>query len=111
MTEELLAAHSSDLHIGRDGGDRGIGGLRRVVETAGEAHVHVLLLAGDVFDHSKVSDELLDSFADVLDAAPFRTVILPGNHDPLIEGSPYSPDAGDDARARARTAASGDCPR
>jgi len=89
VIEGLVAAHSSDLHIGRDGGDRGIGGLRRVVETAGEAHAHVLLLAGDIFDHSKVSDSLLDSVAEIIDAAPFRTVILPGNHDPLIAGSPY----------------------
>jgi DNA repair exonuclease SbcCD nuclease subunit len=89
MIEELRAAHSSDLHIGRDGGDRGIGGLRRVVDAAADAHAHVLLLAGDIFDHSKLGDELLEAVASILDGAPFRTVILPGNHDPLIAGSPY----------------------
>ncbi len=89
MIEDLTVAHSSDLHIGSDRGDHGIGGLRAVVASAAEARVQVLLLAGDVFDHSRVGGGLLDTFAGVLGSAPFRTVILPGNHDPLIEESPY----------------------
>lgn len=89
MIDELVVAHSSDLHIGRDGGDRGIGGLRAVFGAAAGAGAQVLVLAGDVFDHSRVPPALLDAFTDVLGEAPFMTVILPGNHDPLIDASPY----------------------
>jgi DNA repair exonuclease SbcCD nuclease subunit len=89
VIEDVVVAHSSDLHIGSDRGDHGIGGLRAVVASASDAGAQVLLLAGDVFDHSRVAGGLLESFAGVLGEAPFRTVILPGNHDPLIEESPY----------------------
>ncbi len=89
MAEDLVVAHSSDLHIGRDGGDRGVGGLRQVLAAAREAGAHVLLLAGDVFDHNRVPAAVLDATAEALARAACATVILPGNHDPLRHDAVY----------------------
>ncbi len=89
MAHDLVLAHSSDLHIGRDGGDRGIGGLRQVLASAREAGADVLLLAGDIFDHNRVPTPVLDAAAAALSEAGCAVVILPGNHDPLRDDAVY----------------------
>jgi DNA repair exonuclease SbcCD nuclease subunit len=87
--ERLVVAHTSDLHIGHDGGDRGLGGLHRVLEAAEAARADVLLLAGDIFDHNRIGETLLDDVAEALARARTLAVVLPGNHDPLLEDAAY----------------------
>lgn len=89
---DIVIAHSSDIHVD-DGytarahdGD-GTRGLRHVLETAAAAGADVMLLVGDVFEHNRLPEDILHRTADLLAAAPMEVVILPGNHDPLMEGS------------------------
>ena len=88
----IILAHSSDLHID-DGytmrawnGD-GNGPLAAVIETACSANTDILLLTGDVFEHNRLKNEVLDRTRNLLTGAPFRIVMLPGNHDPLTPQS------------------------
>ena len=89
---KLILAHSSDLHID-DGytmrawnGD-GNGPLAAVIETACTANTDILLLTGDVFEHNRLKNEVLDRTRSLLMGAPFPVVMLPGNHDPLTPQS------------------------
>ena len=47
--------HTSDVHIAGDQGS--IAGLRGVVDTAVECDVDIVLIAGDLFDSSRVHDD------------------------------------------------------
>ncbi|MGE5539883.1 MAG: metallophosphoesterase family protein [Gemmatimonas sp.] len=78
--------HSSDIHVDTDwtarqhGGD-GTRGLRAVLDTARAVVADVVLLAGDVFDHNRLPDAVLERVAALLDAAGRPVIVLPGNHD------------------------------
>jgi DNA repair exonuclease SbcCD nuclease subunit len=90
--DELIAAHSSDLHLGTSswaGHSEGLGALEEVVAAALAARAQVLLLAGDVFDHNRVAIEMLDDAARIMADAALPVVILPGNHDPATADSVY----------------------
>ncbi len=92
---DVVIVHSSDLHVDdgytahAHGGD-GTRGLRVVLEAAAAAAAHVVVLAGDVFEHNRLPLDLLDRTARLLGDAQRPIVILPGNHDPLIPGSAYA---------------------
>ena len=64
--------------------------FRRVLEEARSANVDFILIAGDLFEHERVTADtvqfLKQQFAN-LDG--IRVFISPGNHDPYIKGSPY----------------------
>jgi DNA repair exonuclease SbcCD nuclease subunit len=65
--------------------------LERVVELAHRLEVDLVLAAGDLFDHHEVSEALLaDTIAALQRFAPIRVALLPGNHDPLVEGGVWS---------------------
>lgn len=90
--DEVVVVHSSDLHVD-DGhtarlwsGD-GAGPLAAVIETARVLGADAVLLAGDVFEHNRLPQALLDRAGGILRGAPCPVVMLPGNHDPLTEGS------------------------
>ena len=90
----VAVAHSSDIHVD-DGytarahdGD-GTRGLRCVLATARALGADVTLLAGDVFEHNRLPQTVLDRTARLLGEAGMPVVILPGNHDPLTPGSAY----------------------
>jgi DNA repair exonuclease SbcCD nuclease subunit len=90
----LVLAHSSDVHLGDDSlldpaPDRLVA-LRQIIATAEAAEAHVLLLAGDTFDNLRLPQAFLDSVRDVLAATQLDIVILPGNHDPLLDDSVYA---------------------
>ncbi len=95
-SDDLLLAHSSDLHIDEDftarthGGD-GAAGLRLVIATARRVGADVLLLVGDVFDNHRVGPETLARVNAMLSeaAASMPIVVLPGNHDPAIPNGVY----------------------
>ncbi len=85
-TTDLIVAHSSDLHIGaRYHRDGELHTLRAVLSATADADAKVLILAGDVFDSHRIGDPLLEEVAACFAAAPFETVILPGNHDPATD--------------------------
>src|SRR6185437_10522254 len=81
---ELRIVHSSDLHVGD-----GTAGLRVVLAAACAAKADAVILAGDTFEHNRLSAELLDRTAAMLAEAKLPVVILPGNHDPAIADSVF----------------------
>src|SRR5690349_9530926 len=91
---ELRIVHSSDLHVGEGfteplhKGD-GTAGLRVVLAAARAAKADALILAGDTFEHNRLSAGLLDRAASLLADAAMPVVILPGNHDPAIADSVF----------------------
>ena len=91
---ELRIVHSSDLHVGEGfteplhKGD-GTAGLRVVLAAARAARADAVILAGDTFEHNRLSAALLDRAARLLADAGMPVVILPGNHDPAIADSVF----------------------
>lgn len=76
---------------------------RRIISTAEHAEAGILLLAGDIFDHNRAPQWLLDGMRDVLSTSRLHTVMLPGNHDPDAAGEsrPASAGLGTPSRRRA----------
>lgn len=67
-----------------------LGTFSRIVSLAKEVHADFLLIAGDLFDASRVCSETLDFINDRFKENPDITVcIAPGNHDPYLSNSPY----------------------
>ncbi len=91
---DVLVLHSSDVHV-TEGfteplhrGD-GTAGLRVVLAAARASGADVVVLAGDTFEHNRLSSALLDRAARILASAGLPIVILPGNHDPAIPDSVF----------------------
>jgi DNA repair exonuclease SbcCD nuclease subunit len=96
--------HSSDLHLGRrfaniaepaDGNLRGrlmearFDKIRRLAEVARSHGARHVLLAGDTFDSSTPSPQVLrQTLAAMRDEGEIRWWILPGNHDNLRNAEP-----------------------
>lgn len=92
MTQMLVAVHTSDLHLGANPLGRhndGVTVLEEVVASARSAGAHLLLLAGDIFDHNRVPETLVEEAGRALAASAMTVVILPGNHDPASDDSVY----------------------
>lgn len=89
---DIVLVHSSDVHVDDEytarahGGD-GTRGLAAVLATARAAEADIVLLAGDVFEHNRLPDRLIEQTASLLAESGLAVVILPGNHDPAMEGS------------------------
>jgi DNA repair exonuclease SbcCD nuclease subunit len=90
--DPVIAVHTSDLHLGANPLGRGHDGASALEEVVAAAHTvgaHVLLLAGDIFDHNRVPEALVDETASVLADSEMTVLILPGNHDPATDDSVY----------------------
>ena len=90
----IAVVHSSDIHVddgytARAHGGDGARGLRCVLATAVALGADLALFAGDVFEHNRLAQPLVDRAMDMLRQAGIPVVILPGNHDPLTPGSVY----------------------
>ena len=94
----LKLVHTSDVHIhseGLRGEERPAGraleeiALRKVVDTARSLEADLLLIAGDLFDSSRIARPELDFVMATLGAASCPIVVLPGNHDCYDEHSVY----------------------
>lgn len=88
-TEEkpsLHVFHTSDAHLTTPQSTERLAGL---VDTANALSADLTLIAGDLFDSSRVSDETLERAMEELSRLAMPTVILPGNHDQLDDKSPY----------------------
>jgi DNA repair exonuclease SbcCD nuclease subunit len=79
--------HTSDVHIAGD--EASIEGLRAVVRTAVECDVDIVLIAGDLFDSSRVRDEAVERTIAELGRLGRPVVVIPGNHDCIDEQSIY----------------------
>jgi DNA repair exonuclease SbcCD nuclease subunit len=58
-----------------------------VVDAALRSEADLVIIAGDLFDHNRIEDDLLSFVVGQLKRLPVPAVILPGNHDCLIPGS------------------------
>ena len=95
----LRVLHTADVHLGSDGyGDaarqaahlaRSLDTFRGIVDEALAREADLLLIAGDLFDHNRVPDELVAFVRGELGRLRRPVVILPGNHDALDGGGVY----------------------
>ncbi|HEY3416354.1 MAG TPA: DNA repair exonuclease [Armatimonadota bacterium] len=92
--------HTADLHLGKSFSslppERAeqrradlLSTLRRICRHAREGRVQLLCIAGDLFDRAAPAAPLCASARQALAAAEVPVLLVPGNHDPLEEGSPY----------------------
>ena len=90
MRKRLRLLHTSDIHLGMTGdGNTATRAMEAVVHMAIGVKADALLLVGDVFDNSRVSDDLVDFFMGQVDRLGVPAVLLPGNHDCYDESSVY----------------------
>ena len=80
--------HTSDLHLASLS-DIGCQSLQSVVNLAIKTKVDLVIIAGDLFDHSRVDDSLVSFVVEQLQRLPVYVAILPGNHDCLVPGSAF----------------------
>ncbi len=95
--------HTADVHLGT--GTAGANGYEercfaRAIDLAIDAEVDAVLVAGDLFDHARVPDDLLEWTAKQLDRAGRPVVLLVGNHDALHEASVHHRFGGPDRCAQ-----------
>jgi len=61
-----------------------------IVRHAAEWPADALLVAGDLFEHERVTPDTAAFLAGLFDSVrPLPVLIAPGNHDPYMAGSPY----------------------
>ena len=80
--------HTSDLHLELFD-DKACHSLKAVVDLAIETKVDLVIIAGDLFEHNRVTNNLVSFVVEQLRRLPVDVVILPGNHDCLASGSAY----------------------
>jgi DNA repair exonuclease SbcCD nuclease subunit len=95
----LRVLHTADVHLDSDGygnpaqqaahAARGRAVLRAIVDRALTDRVDLLLIAGDLFDHNRASDETVAFVRAELERLRQPVVILPGNHDALCTNAIY----------------------
>lgn len=94
----LSVLHTADVHLDSDGigpaqqaahNERGRQLFRRIVDRALADQVDLVLIAGDLFDHNRASDETIAFVRGQLDRLRQPVVILPGNHDALRANAIY----------------------
>src|SRR5207237_8483987 len=95
----LRVLPTAEVHLGSDGyGDtsqqaahreRERRTFERLVDRALSDQVDLLLIAGDLFDHNRASDEAVEFVRRELARLRQPVVILPGNHDVLRSNAIY----------------------
>jgi DNA repair protein SbcD/Mre11 len=87
VSGRLRVLHTADVHLAAAGAEadrwRGF-----VAVLAAAARADLLVVAGDMFDHARVGDALLDAVAAALARTAVPVVVVPGNHDLAGPGSP-----------------------
>jgi DNA repair exonuclease SbcCD nuclease subunit len=79
--------HTSDCHLGSGTHGREERAFAQAIELARRERVDAVLVAGDLFDSARMSDETLEWTAAQLDTLVCPVVIVPGNHDVFDERS------------------------
>ncbi len=100
---KLRLIHTSDTHLGDPSGHpRGEEVLVAVVDAVERLNGDALLLAGDVFDNERVSDEAVGQFVEQMARLDVPVIVLPGNHDLAHKTSVYLRQPFDDAPSNLR---------
>ena len=87
---KLRLIHTSDTHLGDPAGHpRGEEVLPSVVDVVKRVGGDALLLAGDVFDNERVSDDVVEWFVAQMALVDAPVIVLPGNHDLAHQTSVY----------------------
>jgi DNA repair protein SbcD/Mre11 len=95
--------HTSDIHLDTSFSGSGLpsrlgdrkreairGTLRRILEDARREAVDLVLIAGDLFEHDRVTPDTVEFLKQQFGGlAPVPVFIAPGNHDPYVPDSPY----------------------
>lgn len=95
--------HTADIHLDTSLSSAGFpsrlgsrkreairGTFRRILEDARNRNVDLVLIAGDLFEHERVTPDTVEFLKQQFeDLSPIPIFITPGNHDPYIHGSPY----------------------
>lgn len=82
--------HTSDTHLGDDWrSDLAEDAFARVIDSVEHFDADALLVVGDVFDHARVPDRVLEFYLDQIARIERPVVTLPGNHDLYHEESLY----------------------
>ncbi|HEX2955008.1 MAG TPA: metallophosphoesterase [Bacillota bacterium] len=98
---EIRLLHTADIHLdwlferynrnSREERRREVAArFRQIADIAIERSVHALLLAGDIFHGEAIAESTFQFFRlqiERLSQQGIWTLIVPGNHDPLVEGS------------------------
>jgi DNA repair exonuclease SbcCD nuclease subunit len=88
--KKIRLIHTSDTHLGSDWRpDIVADAFRAVVDGVTELKGDALLVVGDVFDHARIPDEILEFFLDQVRRLAVPVVVLPGNHDLYDANSLY----------------------
>ena len=75
----------ADVHIGADSyADEALQGFDGALALARAVKADAILIAGDLFDHHRVSPATVDRVMDALGASERPVVVLPGNHDTVL---------------------------
>ena len=87
MRRVLRALHTSDVHVADN--ESSVAALAATVDIALREQVDLVIIAGDLFDHARVSDRTADVVIAELARLSQPTVVIPGNHDCIDELSIY----------------------
>ncbi len=92
MRPKLRLAHASDIHLDTDyyGGERNLERrdrcrrvFRALLDNVTEQRPDLLLIAGDLFDSNRASDDTIAWAMEALAGLAFPVLMIPGNHDCL----------------------------
>jgi DNA repair protein SbcD/Mre11 len=94
---QVRIVHTSDLHLGDPFQQRPAGrhqamcvcSLLAVLTAASDVGAQAVLIAGDLFDHGRVTHDQVAGVFALLARSGVESVVLPGNHDPWLAGSQY----------------------
>ena len=90
VKRKIRLIHTSDTHLGDDHrGNRAESAFARVIDSVKHFEASALLIVGDVFDHARVPDRVLEFYLQQVDRVARPVITLPGNHDLYHEDSLY----------------------
>jgi exonuclease SbcD len=99
-SRRLRVIHTSDVHLesdtfgygsrGDEFRDRVRNAFSGVIDVANGSSADLLLIVGDLFDSSRVSQEALEFAMETIGRAAMPVIMIPGNHDAHDERSIYA---------------------
>lgn len=82
MIQPLRIAHTSDVHLHDGEGAQPVrDAFARVIDAVIETRAQLFLIAGDLFDHTRIEGDVIDFVYAQLERVPCPTVVIAGNHD------------------------------
>ena len=82
VKKNIKLVHTSDTHLGGDWHSQlSRDAFKTIIKSVNQVDADVLLIVGDVFDHARIDDELLEFFLDEISSINQPVVVVTGNHD------------------------------